>query len=89
MFAALPLLLIGLPAVAQDMGEKLYGSWRLVSFKAQIVGEDAEPRDIFGPAPGVNSYWQYLATGVILVLALALGMVSSGNYFWTRAQTRD
>ena len=38
---------------------------------------------------GVNSYWQYLATGVILVLALALGMVSSGNYFWIRAQTRD
>jgi ribose transport system permease protein len=38
---------------------------------------------------GVNSYWQYLATGVILVLALALGMVSSGNYFWTRGQTRD
>lgn len=51
MFAALPLLLIGLPTVAQDIGEKLYGSWRLVSFKAQIVGEDAEPRDIFGPAP--------------------------------------
>ena len=42
---------IGLPVVAQDIGEKLYGSWRLVSFKAQIVGEDAEPRDIFGPAP--------------------------------------
>jgi hypothetical protein len=51
MFAALPLLLIGLPAVAQNIGEKLYASWRLVSFKAQIVGEDAEPQDIFGPAP--------------------------------------
>ena len=31
-FAALPLLLIGLPAVAQDIGEQLYGSWRVVSF---------------------------------------------------------
>ena len=51
MFAALPLVLIGLPAIAEDTAGKLYGSWRLVSFKAQIVGEDAEPRDIFGPAP--------------------------------------
>ena len=32
MFAALPLLLIELPAVAQDIGKKLYGSWRVVSF---------------------------------------------------------
>ena len=32
MFAAFPLLLIGLPAFAQDIGEKLYGSWRVVSF---------------------------------------------------------
>ena len=32
MFAAFPLLLIGLPAVAQDIEEKLYGSWRVVSF---------------------------------------------------------
>jgi hypothetical protein len=51
MFVAFPLLLIGLPAFAQDIANKLYGSWRLVSFKAQIVGEDIELRDIFGPAP--------------------------------------
>ena len=37
---------------------------------------------------GVNSYWQYLATGVILVLALALGMVGSGDYLWMRGQRR-
>lgn len=37
---------------------------------------------------GVNSYWQYLATGVILVLALALGMIGSGDYFWMRGQRR-
>jgi len=51
MFAAFPLLLVALPTFAQDIRDQLYGSWRLVSFKAQIVGEDAEPRDIFGPAP--------------------------------------
>jgi hypothetical protein len=51
MFAALPLLIVGLPTFAQEVADKLYGSWRLVSFKAQIVGEDAEPRDVFGPAP--------------------------------------
>jgi ribose transport system permease protein len=31
---------------------------------------------------GVNSYWQYLATGVILVLALALGLIGAGGRFW-------
>lgn len=47
---AIPLLL-GSPAVAADGTDQLFGSWRLISFKAQIVGEDAEPRDVFGPAP--------------------------------------
>ncbi len=28
---------------------------------------------------GVNSYWQYLATGVILVLALVLGLIGAGG----------
>jgi ribose transport system permease protein len=37
---------------------------------------------------GVNSYWQYLATGVILVLALALGMIGSGNYVWARKEAK-
>jgi ribose transport system permease protein len=34
---------------------------------------------------GVNNYWQYLATGVILVLALALGMIGPGGKPWRRA----
>jgi ribose transport system permease protein len=33
---------------------------------------------------GVNSYWQYLATGVILVLALSLGLLGIGGRFWRR-----
>jgi ribose transport system permease protein len=37
---------------------------------------------------GVNSYWQYLATGVILVLALALGLVGLGGTFWHRPHGR-
>jgi|SRR5271163_1494063 len=45
------LLLLGSPAVAEDVTDQLIGSWRLLSFKAQIVGEDAEPRDVFGSAP--------------------------------------
>jgi hypothetical protein len=50
-FAALSLMIVGSPALAQDSIDRLYGSWRLLSFKAQIIGEDAEPRDIFGPSP--------------------------------------
>jgi hypothetical protein len=30
---------------------QLYGSWRLISAKVQIIGVDAEPRDLFGPEP--------------------------------------
>ncbi len=33
---------------------------------------------------GVNWYWQYLATGVILVLALALGLIGFGGRLWHR-----
>jgi ribose transport system permease protein len=32
----------------------------------------------------VNSYWQYLATGVILVLALSLGLLGMGGTLWRR-----
>jgi Lipocalin-like domain len=49
--AALSTLIVGPPALAQDAADQLYGSWRLLSFKAQIVGEDAQPRDFFGPSP--------------------------------------
>jgi ribose transport system permease protein len=34
---------------------------------------------------GVNSYWQYLATGIILILALVLGLVGVGGRLWGRA----
>jgi hypothetical protein len=49
--AALSTLIVAPPALAQDAADLLYGSWRLLSFKAQIVGEDAQPRDFFGPSP--------------------------------------
>jgi Lipocalin-like domain len=52
MLAAWLMLIVGGPAaIAQDLSNQLYGSWRLVSFKAQIVGEDSAPRDVFGPSP--------------------------------------
>src|SRR5258708_38505266 len=37
---------------------------------------------------GVNSYWQYLATGIILVLALVLGLVGFGGRLWPRPASR-
>jgi hypothetical protein len=49
--AALAMLIVGPPAIAQDSGDQLFGSWRLLSFKAKIIGEDTEPRDVFGPSP--------------------------------------
>lgn len=36
----------------------------------------------------VNSYWQYLATGIILVLALALGLLGVGGTLWRRPGAR-
>jgi ribose transport system permease protein len=36
---------------------------------------------------GVNSYWQYMATGIILVLALSLGLVGMGGALWHRGAT--
>src|SRR5882724_2263041 len=38
---------------------------------------------------GVNSYWQYLATGIILVLALVLGPVGFGGRLWPRPGSRS
>jgi hypothetical protein len=35
----------------EDASGKLFGSWRLISFQLKVVGEDAEPKDIFGPDP--------------------------------------
>jgi Lipocalin-like domain len=51
MVAALSMLVVGSSAIAHDAADQLYGSWRLLSFKVQIVGEHAEPRDFFGPSP--------------------------------------
>jgi Lipocalin-like domain len=35
----------------EDMSARLFGSWRLISFQLKVVGEEAEPKDIFGPNP--------------------------------------
>jgi Lipocalin-like domain len=51
-FLVLSLLLLSRPGLTEeDEGARLYGSWRLISFSVQIVGEDAPPRDIFGAHP--------------------------------------
>jgi ribose transport system permease protein len=33
---------------------------------------------------GMNSYWQYVATGIIVVLALILGKIGFGGQIWPR-----
>ena len=33
---------------------------------------------------GMNSYWQYVATGIIVILALILGKVGFGGEIWPR-----
>jgi hypothetical protein len=38
-------------ALAEDPSASLFGSWRLISFQLKIVGEEGEPKDIFGPNP--------------------------------------
>lgn len=35
---------------------------------------------------GLNSYWQYVATGVVVVLALVLGRIGFGGRLWPRGQ---
>jgi Lipocalin-like domain len=37
--------------IAEDPGARLFGTWRLISFQLKIVGEEGEPKDIFGPNP--------------------------------------
>jgi ribose transport system permease protein len=36
---------------------------------------------------GVNSYWQYVATGIIVILALILGKVGFGGEIWPRRRS--
>ena len=51
-FVALLAVFIARSALAdEDAGARLFGSWRLVSFRLRIVGEEGEPKDIFGPNP--------------------------------------
>ncbi|HEX6013951.1 MAG TPA: lipocalin-like domain-containing protein [Geminicoccaceae bacterium] len=45
------LLLSRLGLAQEAAGARLHGSWRLVSFQMQVVGEDAPPRNVFGPQP--------------------------------------
>jgi hypothetical protein len=35
----------------KDASARLFGSWRLISFQVKVVGEEGEPKDIFGPNP--------------------------------------
>jgi Lipocalin-like domain len=35
----------------EDTSARLLGSWRLISFQLKVVGEEGEPKDIFGPNP--------------------------------------
>ena len=39
------------PSLADDAAPRLIGSWRLISFQTKVVGEDAPPRELFGPRP--------------------------------------
>lgn len=51
-FLVLSFLLLSWPGLAEEPpGARLFGSWRLVSSKVRVVGEDAPPQDIFGPQP--------------------------------------
>lgn len=51
-FLVLSSLLLSLPGLAEEPpGAQLFGSWRLVSYKMHVVGEDAPTWDLFGPQP--------------------------------------
>ncbi|HEY1782786.1 MAG TPA: lipocalin-like domain-containing protein [Roseiarcus sp.] len=38
-------------AFAEDTSARLFGSWRLISFRLKVVGEGGQPQEIFGPNP--------------------------------------
>ncbi len=49
--AAVLAILFATSALAKDASARLFGSWRLISFRLKVVGEDGEPKDVFGPNP--------------------------------------
>ena len=49
--ATIGCLILSQPVLAQDNAAKLYGSWKLISWVAQIVGEKSPPMEPFGPKP--------------------------------------
>lgn len=49
--AAVLAILFATSALAEDPSARLFGSWRLISFRLKVVGEDGEPKDVFGPNP--------------------------------------
>ena len=48
---ALLAIVFATSALADDQSARLFGSWRLVSFQLKVVGEEGQPKDIFGPNP--------------------------------------
>jgi hypothetical protein len=58
-------LLLCQPALAQDNLANLYGVWKLTSFTAQIVGENAPPTAVWGPNP--QGYLIFTPNGRVMV----------------------
>ena len=49
---AVALVTLTKPADADDdAAKKLIGSWRLISFEVQVIGESTEHKDMLGPKP--------------------------------------
>ena len=48
---ALLAIVFATSALADDQSAPLFGSWRLISFQLKVVGEEGQPKDIFGPNP--------------------------------------
>jgi hypothetical protein len=51
-FLVLSTVLAARPVPAEEnAGDRLYGSWHLVTFRIKVVGEEGAPKDVFGPHP--------------------------------------
>src|SRR5262245_40849415 len=69
-----PLLLVGFllaskQATADDPAAKLHGVWKIVSLKAQIVGENIAPIQSLGPNP--RGYLIFLPEGRMISLIVS------------------